>query len=105
MEMVLGMSQSEADFTGWRGTDEGDKIKSTTNWNNDGNGTDSSGFSALPGGFRDSNTYFYGYGTKGYWWISSTGEGWYRYLHCDYSTVYRMGGNKLNGFSVRCVKD
>lgn len=49
LEMYLGLSQTEADDTGYRGTDEGDKLKATTGWYNNGNGTNESGFTALPG--------------------------------------------------------
>ena len=49
LEMLLGMSQSEADKTEQRGTDEGKKLKSTSGWSSSGNGTDEVGFSALPG--------------------------------------------------------
>ena len=50
LEMELGMSESEANSTGWRGTDEGTQLKSTSGWSGGGNGTDNFGFSALPGG-------------------------------------------------------
>ena len=53
MEMALGMSESEANDTGYRGTDQGTQLKTTYGW--DGiNGTNSSGFSGLPGGWRHS---------------------------------------------------
>jgi len=57
LEMYLGMSQSDADVSSWRGTNEGIKLKATSGWNiyfdgTSGNGTNESGFSALPGGRR-----------------------------------------------------
>jgi uncharacterized protein (TIGR02145 family) len=108
MEMALGMSQSEADDDGWRGTDEGDKMKSTTGWNNNGNGTNSSGFNALPGGYRSSIGSFTYLGRYGGWWSSSEHSGtsaWYRSLHCNYGQVGRGNYDKAYGFSVRCLKN
>ena len=111
LEMALGMSQSEADDIGFRGTDEGEKMKSTTGWNNNGNGTNSSGFNALPGGGRDSSwSSFDDLGIFGYWWSSSeysgTDAAWARYLTNESGQVYRDNYfYKATGFSVRCVKN
>jgi uncharacterized protein (TIGR02145 family) len=91
---------------------DGGKMKSTGTkyWlspNTDA--TNNSGFSGLPGGFRNWAGSFYYVGEFGYWW-SSTGEdrGLYAYsfylgfgsgnLKGDYSA-------KIEGFSVRCVRD
>lgn len=109
LEMHLGMSQSEADDTGWRGTDEGKKLKSTSGWSSNGNGTDEVGFSALPGGHR----YIYGYfgnllGNAGYWWSASesgSGAEWTRHLYYNNDEVVRYSYSKAFGFSVRCLKD
>ena len=71
-------------------------------------GTNSSGFSALPGGARDYvNGAFYGQGDCGYWWSSSPSGAyaWYRYLDSGYSNVPRNYFNSRYGFSVRCVRD
>ena len=59
LEMYLGMSQSDADATEWRGSDQGEKMKSTSGWYDNGNGTNSSGFNALPGGSCDGLGNFY----------------------------------------------
>ncbi len=48
--MTLGMSKGDADGAGPRGGNVGKKMKSNSGWYNNGNGTNSSGFSALPGG-------------------------------------------------------
>ena len=106
--MALGMSQSEEDDTGWRGTDEGEKMKSTTGWDDNGNGTNSSGFNALPGGTRFSSGSFYDLGSSGYWWSSSEGSGmnvWSRRLLYSSGQVGRYYYGKTLGFSVRCLKD
>jgi len=67
-----------------------------------------SGFTALPGGYRNSDGSFYYIGYKGYWW-SATENGasnaWYRYLLYGDSYVYRYYNFKSLGYSVRCVKN
>ncbi|MBU3713406.1 MAG: hypothetical protein FGM46_00490 [Ferruginibacter sp.] len=86
----------------------GEKMKSKTGWNEGGNGSNSSGFSGLPGGSRTYSGAFNTFGDDGYWW-SSTEEGtlnaWYRYMDYDYSTIVRLNYDKANGFSVRCLRD
>jgi uncharacterized protein (TIGR02145 family) len=49
----------------------GKKLKSTTGWNNNGNGINQYGFSALPGGFGNSDGGFLSAGDSGYWWSST----------------------------------
>lgn len=108
LEMELGMSQNEADDTSWRGTDEGNQMKSTTGWSNNGNETNSSGFTALPGGYRFSLGSFHYLGYYGYWWSSSeysSSYAWNRTLYYTSGDVYRGDKYKGFGFSVRCIKD
>jgi len=107
LEMLLGMSQSEADKTEERGTDEGKKLKSTSGWSSDGNGTDEVGFSALPGGRRQSGGQFSGIVSSGEWWTSDelgTTQGGRRYIPGNDDRVVRTSYNKEHGFSVRCIK-
>ena len=82
-------------------------MMTTYGWYGGGNGTNSSGFSGLPGGFRYYFGYFDGAGGIGYWWSSSpNGSGaWGRYLYYNYEFVYRGNYDQRNGFSVRCVRD
>jgi uncharacterized protein (TIGR02145 family) len=47
MEMALGMVDSDAADTGWRGSPVGDYLKSTSGWPDNGNGSNSSGFNVL----------------------------------------------------------
>lgn len=112
LEMFLGMSQSQASSTGYRGTDEGGKMKEAglAHWNSPNTGaTNSSGFTALPGGIRSSGSGSFGYiGFSGYWWSSSaygSGSAWDRELGNIFSSVYRYNGHQEYGFSVRCVRD
>jgi len=108
LEMYLGMNQTEADDDGWRGTDEGNKLRSTSGWENDGNGTDDYGFTALPGGYRHSSGYFYLLGDFADFWSSTELSiifAWSRELICNYALVNRNLSYKQYGFSVRLVKD
>ncbi len=107
LEMALGMSQSEAGATGYRGTNEGEKMKSTSGWTNNGNGTNTSGFNAFPGGNRYRNGSFNYLGSNGYWWSNTEGSGlnaWHRSLDSD-SRVYRNNSIMDGGSSVRCLKN
>ena len=83
-------------------------MKPSSGWNNNGNGTNSSGFNALPGGYRYTNGTFYGVGGNGYWWSAteySATSAWSRNMYYDLSDVGRFDGGKELGFSVRCVRD
>lgn len=85
----------------------GKKIKNTSGWRNDGNGTNSSGFSGLPGGQRDSDGTFNSIG-GGYLWSSAENDAanaWYRGLSGWDGKVGRYYSNKRIGFSVRCLRD
>ena len=111
LEMYLGMSQAEADAEGWRGTDEGGKLKEagTTLWYAPNTGaTNESGFTALPGGYRYGNGLFYDMGYLAYFWSSTESSSlgaWYRNLYYYGSQVSRNYDYKQDGFSIRCVRD
>ena len=113
LEMALGMSQSEADAEGWRGTDEGGKMKETgtTHWTSPNYGaTNSSGFSALPGGSLNDGSNFDYVGSSGIWWSATEWEynstcAWCRSLYTVFVDVSRDRPSKESGFSVRCVRD
>jgi uncharacterized protein (TIGR02145 family) len=73
------------------------------------NATNSSGFSALPGGYRNYTDGSFEYiSTLGAWWTSTqsiiSGDGWYRELG-PYSGSYSGSYQKEVGMSVRCIKD
>ena len=88
----------------------GKKMKSSSGWLKNGNGTNSSGFAGLPGGGR-SNSYgsFDFVGGFGMWWSSSeyfeAYAAWKRELSFDESSLYRSKYDESDGLSVRCVKD
>ena len=95
-------------LTTYLGAEAGKQLKSTSGWNNWGNGTNTSGFAGLPGGNRYSGGTFNDIGSNGYWWSSTEGStiyAWNRYLYYDYSGVFSFNGRKTTGFSVRCLRD
>ena len=89
----------------------GGKLKETgfNHWSNPNIGaTNSSGFTALPGGYRGGSGAFYGVGSGGIWWSSKVRDAnnaWGRYLRYGEAKITRDSGGKTYGFSVRCVKD
>ena len=77
-------------------------------WNSPNTGaTNSSGFSAGPGGHRDGNGSFSNLGISGDWWsMSSSGSNaWNRGLYNNFGGIYRYYNNLTFGFSVRCLRD
>jgi uncharacterized protein (TIGR02145 family) len=84
-------------------------MKSTTGWNSPNTGaTNSSGFTGLSGGIRDSGGGFYALGYGGYWWSSSdagSGGAWNRGLYYNLASAYRIKYDHRIGFSVRCARD
>jgi uncharacterized protein (TIGR02145 family) len=104
MEISLGMDLSEVSESGWRGTDQGYQLKSTSLWNPNENGSNSSGFNGLPGGIKDSWN-FTTIGYDGAWWSTSNLDSWTRRLQYDFNGVYRFNNDISFGFSARCIKD
>ncbi len=114
LEMALGMSWEEAHDTYWRGTDQGSQLAGRADlWangaleNNPAFG--SSGFIALPGGYRrDNNGGYYDMGENIMFWTATaydSNNAWRRSLSYYYSEFYRYHGNMRYGFSVRCLGD
>ncbi len=90
----------------------------TTNWiastqpnaiGNDFSKNNSSGFSALPAGFRNCYGLFEGEGTNSAWWSCSNGpyfgSSWYMGLFYYHNDVIWSVLKNENGLSVRCIKD
>jgi len=87
----------------------GKSLKTTTDWINNGNGTDDYGFSALPAGFRGEKEVFFGINQICNWWSNSTLENStyarIRYLYYFNSLFGRYYDDKTHANSVRCIKD
>ena len=84
----------------------GGQMKTDYGWYDGGNGTNSSGFSGLPGGLRNTGGVTAA-GFDGLWWSSSPSgsDVWIRVLSWYFENVFRDSFNPRTGLSVRCVQD
>jgi uncharacterized protein (TIGR02145 family) len=111
MEGSLGLSIADQQIgTGFRGTTEGDALKSLDGWNVPHTvHNNSTGFTALPGGYRFTTGTFNGRTLYGYWATSTpdgtTGNVWNRKLNVGNSNISRAANSSVQGYSVRCIKD
>ena len=108
LEIYLGMSKEQVYNRGYRGTDEGRRMKSSTGWNKGKNGTNSSGFNALPGGGRRPLGSFHDIDFTGSWWSPSGDVDSYedgRYIGKDKNQVGKYFFSVSYGRSVRCLKN
>lgn len=99
------------DFLGGQG-EAGQKMKSAELWAENvgkpGSGTNESGFTGLPGGFRSHNGSYKDIGNKAYWWSSEVDAQRYaRYYFLVYGRGNVITNFKLQslGFSIRCLKE
>ena len=84
------------------------ELKTTTTWTLPNSNTNTSGFSALPGGGRASGGNFADINNRGGWWTSSTsGPIISKYISMIFNSdsVGLFDIDIKSGFSVRCVKD
>ncbi|MBO7513415.1 MAG: fibrobacter succinogenes major paralogous domain-containing protein [Fibrobacter sp.] len=86
----------------------GMKLKSTSDWKENGNGDDAFGYSALPAGNRLNNGFYRNEGYYANFWSSSEDDSYLAY----YMGLYYGSDNadpnydsKNDGLSVRCLKD
>ena len=83
----------------------GTKLKAASGWDDDGNGTDDFGFSALPAGYYNGS--FYSLGSNALFWTATennTSNAYYR----NFTTGASMNSSydsKYSQYSVRLVKD
>jgi uncharacterized protein (TIGR02145 family) len=66
------------------------------------------GFTALPGGFRDSDGKFQQFGHSGSWWSSSEEtyyKAYYRYIQFNRTDLTGSSNIEFCGTSIRCIKD
>jgi len=89
----------------------GKRLKAKSGWDENGNGNDWHGFSALPGGNRHPTDGDFSYaGSYGLWWTATEyGEGggsaYIRTMNYSDNDVGESYNGKGGGLSVRCVQD
>lgn len=93
-------------------SDQGLKMKTTGTsiWTSNPGATNSSGFSAVPGGFRGDTGSFFDLNNAGYFWSTTqdpgnAGAGIYLVLTGPGNGVSLGATDKRSGLSVRCIKD
>lgn len=90
-------------------TKAGKALKSTNGWNDDGNGTDAYGFSAIPVGCkRHGEPFTRGEGVSGEFWSATesyTTDAYQLTLKSSYDDVSMYSYGKPGANSVRCLKD
>lgn len=107
-DMDLNKSHSDQRLSG----DVGLKLRSTSGWNDNGNGSNEIGFNALPAGWKDTlDVRFYDLGSDCDFWTATENDNfhaWARLLVYDMPNgvfrYYRHGFKKA-ARSVRCLKD
>ena len=85
----------------------GKVLRSTTGWNDSGNGTDAFGFSVLPGGRRYDTGTYHDVGNLTNFWSSteySSGDAFTMYVLNSDDHAYRINYGKDDGYYVRCIK-
>ena len=96
------------ELTGYLGSNAGKKMKSTSGWLENGNGDNSSGFNALPGGTCNFDGRSFSLGLSAVFWSASEFDAlsaWYRGLNNYGIGVGQYYNTRSLGFSVRCIKD
>ena len=106
LEIELGMSEVEANATGWRGSDQGSQLKASSSDTPSWNGTNSSQFSGLPGGYRSYLGNMVSADLYGVFWCQEMNQKMLGGIYDQvYSVVYTEEHDNRSGFSVRCVRD
>ena len=84
------------------------KMKITSGWEDDINGTDESGFTGLPSGCRFSSSSFVGLGKFAGWWSSSETDDASSssyFITSKDSKLNKQELDKFMGLPVRCLRD
>ena len=106
---LLGITVSDTNRTGYYCDMAGDYLKTNYDWHSNGNGTNKSGFSALPAGLKSHGFTSFGqiYEYAFFWTCTSIKKKNALYWVLSYRNdkIIRNDWNKSDALSVRCVKD
>ena len=109
VDSIYGVGNAEWDNDGYRGYNAGGALKGFNEWWWPNTGaTNSSGFTAMPGGMRYEQGYFYGKGESGIYWTSNEDTAGFaigRSMHNNGQNIGRLRLEQVKGASVRCIKD
>ena len=113
LERSLGMSLSESDSVNWRSSGRVDLKIMSTEWGNDKQGSNVSGFSALPGGISFANEYMpdtiFGLIREAAdFWTSTAAndkKAWTRGVYAKTTGLGRGAFLTCDGLSVRCIRN
>ena len=114
LEVFLGLRISDVANEWERGSSDlkiGTKLKSSNGWKPKRNGSNKTGFSVLPSGYRMPSGEFFGSGEMTLFWTATDERqnrygrfAWHRRIAED--DAITRGSSSLNrGFCVRCIKD
>ena len=107
LEVEMGMSPEDAEDDGWRGEDEGHRLKSSPEDSPGWDGENEVGFSAVAGGNWDVDDGFENIMERTYIWTSSIdpgGDGWRRRMQFGEGDISKSWQEIWKGYSVRCIR-
>ncbi len=109
-QLAAALGGTVDDYQAWHGV--GSALKATTGWAEGENGTNESGFGALPGGYRYADTEYQGYssfqngGVYPCWWSMTEVSSYMSYARSvQGDMLYRYLRSNESGCSVRCIHD
>ena len=97
-----GITKSMANKSGWT------ESASEGTPGNDQASNNSSGFTAIPGGYRNYSGAFFNLGSHSYWWSSTETSATHAFIRIIFNgdgSVTKFGNDKRAGISVRCIRD
>ncbi|MBP6976765.1 MAG: hypothetical protein KBB71_00435 [Lentimicrobiaceae bacterium] len=107
-DSLFGIGDPEWDGEFYRGFDAGINLKTTSGWEDEGNGADLYGFAGYPGGSHNHDGTFSGAGSYGHWMTSSeisNDHAWLRTLGHLESKSSREPGFRETAFNMRCIRN